>query len=422
MLESTEALLAHLRSRLAQLSAAPALAGRAYDAVVSHNEVNDRHGTGVLLRKLFQDHPDVLSIRSRDLHGGDTRLGAARLKIDHDPADRTGAFVAVARHMTGMRARRVVCVPYSAGDLHTALALRYLYRAPLCLYVMDDQCVTTDGIPPELMAEAIGAADLRLAISQEMAHAYEARFGHRFWLVPPVVSPQLIPATVPAVDPEYCRAGTGVLIGNVWSPRWLELLRAAVRGAGVTLHWYGDEKSNGMTLDFKALAADGIVHRGFLPQEELVPQVRRYPYSLLATSPLDGNTPNEYEGQRAIARLSLPSRLPFLMAAAHIPLLVVGSRETTAARFVERFDLGRTVGYDAAALKAAVAESTDPARQADVRARAARLAPAFSATGAGDWIWRSLARGRAADDRYERLMPRRPDEGGPAPAPEARAA
>lgn len=406
----SEETLSELRQRLARLLDAPPARVREYDAVLSHIEVNDRHGVGVVLGMLFRGRPDILCVRSRDFHGGDNRLGDRALRIDHD-GDRVRAFATVARAMSGMRPRRILCAPYFPADVWNGLVMKYLYGVPLCVYVMDDQSVTTDGIPSALMAEALKAADLRLAISQEMACAYEQKYGLKFWLTPPVVAPEFIPAAPPRPDAGHLRSATGVLVGNVWSARWLQMLRAAVRGAGVTLHWYGDDKPAGMPLDLAALAADGIVHQGFLPkQPEFVERLRRYPYAVLATSPLDGDAADETPGARAIARLSLPSRLPFILAAAQLPVVVLGSPITTASRFVDRFDLGRTIAYNAAELRSAVTEVVSPARQAAIRTRAAQLAPAFSAAPVADWIWQSLALGRPADDRYERLMPRRPDE------------
>jgi hypothetical protein len=406
----TDDALNELRARLARLTSPPAPPAREYDAVVSHIEVNDRHGVGVVLRMLFADRPDVLAVRSRDFFGGDNQIGDRAVRIDHD-GDRVAAFLTVARALSGVRVRRVLCVPYFPADVWNGLVMKYLFGAPLCVYVMDDQSIHTDGIPTPLMAEALRAADLRLAISQEMAHAYEAKFGQKFWLVPPVVSPAFIPSTPPRPTPELLRTGTGVLVGNVWSARWLQMLRAAVRGAGATLHWFGDDKPGGVPLDRAALAADGIVHQGFLPdQGEFVARLRRYPYAVLATSPLDGDAADESPGARAIARLSLPSRLPFLLAATHVPVVVLGSPETTAARFVQRFDLGGVCPYAAGEFRDAIHSVLEPGRHADIRGRAARLAPGFSAAPVVDWIWASLEHGWPVDDRFEELMPRLADE------------
>jgi hypothetical protein len=42
------------------------LAGVPIDVIVSANEVNQRHGTGILIQKIFGDSPNVVSIRSRN--------------------------------------------------------------------------------------------------------------------------------------------------------------------------------------------------------------------------------------------------------------------------------------------------------------------------------------------------------------------
>jgi hypothetical protein len=121
------------------------------------------------------------------------------------------------------------------------------------------------------------------------------------------------------------------------------------------------------------------------------------------TDPLDGKSP---PAVRAIAELSLPSRMITLMATAHLPMLVVGSPDTCAARFVERFGLGLVVPYDTAAIKEAADRLMDPATQAAMRSRAAALAPFFTAKGTADWIWKSLELGQPATFIYEDLMPK----------------
>src|SRR5262249_30215887 len=151
-------------------------------------------------------------------------------------------------------------------ELITAIALKELFRVPLCLYVMDDNNVYAHGIPDELMREAVNKADLRLAISPEMRDAYELKYNLKFWVVPPVVSPQSLraqPETRPKPDPEN---RVGVLIGNVWSRRWLERLRQTVRQAGTELHWYGNATAPWLKVTAKELQQDGIIDCGFLPE------------------------------------------------------------------------------------------------------------------------------------------------------------
>ena len=121
---------------------------REYDAVVSHTEVNDRHGVGVVLRMLYGGRPDILCIRSHDFFGGDNQLGDRHVRIAHEEgATASRVFTTVAGAMSGMRPRRILCSPYYPADVWNGLVMKYLYGVPLCMYIMDDQSVTTDAIP-----------------------------------------------------------------------------------------------------------------------------------------------------------------------------------------------------------------------------------------------------------------------------------
>jgi hypothetical protein len=131
---------------------------------------------------------------------------------------------------------------------------------------------------------------------------------------------------------------------------------------------------------------------------------------VVPTSELKGDVAES----EAIAALSLPGRILFAVAAAHTPIIVVGSERTPAAALVRRHGLGEVVPYDAGAFKAAADRLRRPEVQAEVRERARRLAPSLSDAGVGDWLDRSLAAGAPHDDRFERLFPR---GGSPGAAP-----
>jgi hypothetical protein len=108
----------------------------------------------------------------------------------------------------------------------------------------------------------------------------------------------------------------------------------------------------------------------------------------------------------AIAELSLPSRIPTIVASSHLPILVLGHAKTAAARFVARFNLGEVAPYEPWAARAALERISTAETQTQIRARAAELSAHFSSKGADDWIWKSLAAGAACDRRYEDLMPK----------------
>src|SRR5213075_1123681 len=83
--------------------------------------------------------------------------------------------------------RRILCIPFFPDDLVTAICLKELFHAPLCIYVMDDNNIVAHGIPDELFAEALEKSRLRLGISPEIRDAYEAKFDQHFAVLPPLV-------------------------------------------------------------------------------------------------------------------------------------------------------------------------------------------------------------------------------------------
>jgi hypothetical protein len=371
--------------------------GRPVDVVVSHVEVNERHGTGVLTQRLFGGAADLVSVRSHDNYDARQRFGAWSVRI---PQPDPGPAVVARRVRTvfqGASVRRVVAIPFYPDDVRNALALQELSGGPLCTYVMDDRNVEGSGMPDELLRELLSRSALRVAVSEELRDAYQRKFGLPFAFVPPVIDPALIPRA-PVPTPEGLGSGRGVMIGNVWGQSWLARLCHVMEGTGVEIDWYSSADLRWHVLGVEELRRAGIRWHPGPPDGELVAILRRAAFAVLPTGTLDAEDDN-----RAIARLSLPSKLVFTTAAAHLPALVLGHPETAAARFVTRAAVGLAVPYERAAFAAAVAEIVRPEVQAVLRGRAAALAPTFSAEGAGEWIWRSLSLGRPADDRWERL-------------------
>src|SRR5262249_28159189 len=78
-------------SRLLEAKRRPASAlrtaeGQSLDAVVAFEELNDAHGTGMLVQRILGDGPPLISLRSRSHFGGRQRLGQVQLCIDHGDA------------------------------------------------------------------------------------------------------------------------------------------------------------------------------------------------------------------------------------------------------------------------------------------------------------------------------------------------
>ncbi len=343
----------------------------------------------------------MLSIRSQDHFGGEQRFGRLSLRLSHR-GPRPAVYAEVQSALRGVAPRRVVCIPYYPDDVWTAIALKDIHAVPLCTYLMDDQNVYSDGIPDGLMRELLAKSDLRLAISPELRAAYQEKYGQRFWVLPPVVSGKLIRTEPSPTSAGALQARNGVVVGNIWGRRWLELLRATVRGSGLTLDWYCNSGLRSVSAPDE-LAGEGIRAHGAVPDEDLVRILRERPFAVIPSGTLD-----ESDDRRFIAQLSLPSRIPYILATSNTPIIVLGDSRTAAARFVTRTGIGVVAGYEPASFLRAVDAVVDAEAHAAHRRRAAALAQAFCADGVRDWIWSSLAMGAAVDDRFENLLPDNP--------------
>jgi len=266
---------------------------------------------------------------------------------------------------------------------------------------MDDNNVFAHGISDELMRELLSKSDLRLAISPEMRNEYEKKHNLKFWVLPPVVAPNSIATQSTPYPGKFFESKTGILIGSLWSGAWLRQLRAAVRQSGLQVHWYGNSNAAWLREDTKGLERDGIIDCGFIPEAELTKKLKDFPYAIIPTGTLDAD-----DDRQEISRLSLPSRMTYLTAIANMPLLVVGSPETAAAKFIQRFKVGTVCEYDGEKLRTVVEQICLPNSQAELRKNAADSAAVFSAKGVGSWIWESLEIGQAVDNRYENRFER----------------
>lgn len=368
------------------------------DVIITHNEVNDNHGVGVLTAKIFANEGNIISIRSQNHFGGEQQFGDMNVLISHHDRRRRNVFQRVIEALKDREVRRIVCMPFYADDVLTAIAVKEIFGVPMCTYIMDDQNIYSDGIPDHLMRELLVKSALRLAISAELRREYEKKYGYKFWLLPPVVSSELISAN-PRL-PNGVTANRGIIVGNIWGRRWLELLRRTVKGSGIELDWYCNSDFLWHSFDRNELAEEGIqTHRG-LPERELVPLLRKHYFVVLPSGTLDAA-----DDRRAIAQLSLPSKVPFILAASNTPIIVLGNRETAAARFVVGSQIGAAVDYETQSFRQAVEFVTTPEVQRSMRQNASAIARAFSAHGIAEWLWLSLEQGHPCDQRFETLAP-----------------
>jgi hypothetical protein len=360
--------------------------------VVAPAELCSRHGVGVLLLKIFADEPALVALYSRRLFDGRSAGDVAL----HLPYPDESARPRLAGVLEPHQIRRIFCVPHVPDDARTAIAASELTGAPLVTYVLDDQNLFIDGIPDALMRDLIERSALCLAGSSVLQAGYEAKFGRPFGLLPPVNESRLFASPdLPAPNNQPPR---GVIIGNVWSARVLEELRLLIRTAGLPVEWFGNAGAPFIEIDPAELRADGIELHPNLADEPLVERLRGFDYGIMPSGRLDEDPELDW-----LFRASLPSRLIYMLTSAHLPLVVLGDPETTAAEFVTGQGLGVTCDYEPAAFTAAVRQVTDPVAGGEIRERAARLSPSFASEPVAEWVWRSAEAGRPVDDRYAAL-------------------
>lgn len=375
----------------------------AMDVIVSYNEVNNKHGTGILILRLFQNSPDIFSIRSRSDYEGEQDFGKVAVHCECSGLSRSEVYQKVAAQMVGIKPRRVLCVPYSPYDLLIAIAISDLFGVKLCTYIMDDQNVREHNIPDELMAEVLTKSSLRLAISPEIRDAYEQKYKLDFWLLPGLVPEKFLQhqVTESSLYQPYTRKQKGILVGNIWAQRWLDSLRKTIRELDLTIDWYANPNPGGLTFEKSELQEDGLIQKGLVPELKLVQILRHYPYAILPTGSTD-----EPDDRPEISKLSLPSRIPFIWATSNTPIIVLGSQETAAARFVEKFEAGLVCDYHPQKFEKAVEYICEPSNQLALRQNAVDVGQALSVQGIDQWLWNSLEQSEPHDMRFERLLPR----------------
>lgn len=372
----------------------------AVDLIISPNEISFAHGTGVLLSRLLEGQKNYVVARSATHYGG-TQLVDAKDSFVLPPGatSRAEVFNEVVKWLDGWKIRSILCTPFFQTDLLIAIAAQAVTGAPLGLWVMDDNCLVNNGISKDVMEEAINRSEALFAISPELKQAYQTEFRRSFSVVPPLVPEAMLRKTASDASTQ----SNLVMIGNVWSPQILDQLSKSIHEAELTLDWY----SSNPELWSNKISKDTLAKRGLRVVPTVEPQalVEIITRARAVVVPSDPGTKKDGH-EAALGNFSIPTRMPFVLAVAGTPMIVVGRSDTAAANFVNRFGLGRVVDYDAKALQAADRALAGAAEQKKIRQKAAELAPSFSFQGAFNFLIAAiLDGGRRPDERFERLFP-----------------
>jgi hypothetical protein len=371
--------------------------------IVTASEVSQRHGTGALVRRVFPDDSNIISVRSDNHYGGEHNFGIQSYYFPQRGLSRKSVFTNTFYTFSEHGVSRVFCVPYYSEDILTAIAIKEFFGVPMGSWIMDDQNVCVNNIPDDLMREFLSKCDVRFATHPELRDAYESKYGLKFWLLPAVVPDRLITTKTVTSSSEYYQEKKGAFIGSIWSQQWFNALSESINGAGVRLDWFGNTQYYWLNESHQELQARGLYPQGLYPEDQLAEKLKDYPFVIVPTGTLD-----ERDDQPQLSQLSLPGRILFVLATSNTPVILLGSPRTSAANFINRFKIGTICDYTPESLIAAVDYVLDPDNQNILRGNAVKVAKFFSDKGIDDWIWQSLADGQAADSRFESIFPRSP--------------
>jgi hypothetical protein len=389
---------ASLRQRLFELiqrdEEAPPDRNVPVHVVVSVGEINNEHGTGPLVKRVFKGRRGIFSLRSQD-DWGIHDFGDWHVKISPKRQARAEYYREVLDVLASRDVRTVTCVPFLAGEILTSIAIKEAFGAKLCLWIMDDNNIAAPGIPDAVMRECLQKCSLRLFTHPELRFAYEEKYRLPGHILPAVVPAHLVAEQAP--EPTFkLRERTAALLGSFWDQSWFDRLCSILEQCKYNIDWYGQNRSPWLRFLPEDLVRAGIVPFGIVPEERLVMELRKYPFVIVPVGALD-----EKETNKGVAYLSLPGRILFAAATSHTPVLVVGSEKTCGARFVKHFGIGAVAPYEVAAVSTAMDRLTDPQVQFAARSNAAALAPMFSDKGVVDWLSTSIEMGSPADLRFE---------------------
>ena len=236
--------------------------------VITHAEVCDRHGTGALLGKIFENEHALVVFYSRNIFNHQSR-GTVTHHVPHQggswgaEAELEVAERKVATLLDDHEVKRILCVPFFPDDALSAIAAAKVTSAPLVTYIMDDQNLFFQGIADPLMKMLLERSAMRFAISEALRSGFEEKYGLPVWIIPPANCRRwFAPSDFPSPNNQPPK---GVIIGNVWSPEILEEVRGLIKASGLTVEWFGNAGKPFIQLDAAELAKEGLILHGIVP-------------------------------------------------------------------------------------------------------------------------------------------------------------
>ena len=372
--------------------------GDPIDIVVTPVEINDHHGTGPLIKRVMVARNRVFSIRSMNLIGFQD-YGEWQVLLPQDTKVRSQCFRNVLSILQHAKINLVLTIPFREDDVITAIAIQSAFDTKLCTWIMDDQNIAVPNISDSLMAELLQRSSIRFATHPDLKLAYERKFNREFFNLPAVVPHQYIRTDTTSSQSRKTDSSQAVLLGSFWSQEWFDKTCQIFSKIKMKINWYGNNKSTWLDFDEKALKSAQIYAHGVISEDHLTQELRRHDFVIVPVSLLEDS-----ESNVGVAFLSLPGRILFACATANIPILILGDKNTCAARFVRHFGLGEVASYSVDAVRAAITKLLDPDVQDAVRKNASKISEVLSDADICEWLCNSIDLQRPYDNRFESLF------------------
>jgi hypothetical protein len=370
------------------------------DLLITATETNDRHGVGIMLQRMFRDSSEFVCVRTTSLYGGEEPFGSSH----HELCSTSLRTDQLRQHLEAImrlyRIRRILCVPFYREEFMHAVLAKEITGSPLCTFIMDDQNIFAREVPDHRVRQLLNKSDLRLGISAELCAAYQAKYGLEFQLLPPLLERHEL--VVPNYwSPEANEPPRLAMVGNVWTATRFERLLSILRETGFHVDWFGRGPEASWLPGEPGTWEQSNLHcLGFLPEEDLIAALSSYLAVIIPSGSGGADDDN-----LAFTRLSLPSRLLFLHARTETPVLLLGSEQSAAGRFITRHGTGLCCNYDAHEVRAAVTELAKETTRRRAQSALRRIASALILPNAGEWLWQTLASGVGGPAPFRELFP-----------------
>jgi glycosyltransferase involved in cell wall biosynthesis len=139
--------------------------------IVSSFEINDKYKQGDILKRAFSGYPNLIHVRLKDAYDGKS-IGAITALLPREQL----AQVDFSQLLLRSTVSKIVCIPTDSAVIEAALVLKYITKAPLCLWYMNhgDTADSYD-LDESLERELLSVSDLVIGMNEGFCRDLKAK-------------------------------------------------------------------------------------------------------------------------------------------------------------------------------------------------------------------------------------------------------